>query len=525
MSPRIKTKAPKAVHARAAALSKSKNRAKEIGVALFVGIVLVFVAISNLQAAPLMNRALQGKAAPASFADLVENLSPAVVNIRAITTIKPDDQRQTPRRPDFLDRFFPRRPNQNGDGDNNQQERQPRQSGSLGSGFFIDAEGHVVTNNHVIGEADEITVILSGGKEYPAKLVGKDDELDIALLKVLSDDKFPFVSFGSSEKMRVGDWVIAIGNPYGLGGSVTAGIVSGSNREVGPSGGIAAYIQTDASINKGNSGGPMFNMDGDVIGVNTLIFSPTGGNIGIGFAIPSKSVKRTVDNLKEFGRTRRGWIGVSVTPVTKDVADAIGLSEVKGAIIQSVVPDGPAETAGMEAGDVILKFGGSDVAGSGDLVRIVSNVGVDAKVEVVVYRNGKNVEMELITLERETNLERNNANAEDEPDVETEEESNTNTVIGMKLSDLTTARRQQFEIAEDVDGVVIISVEATSGAARRGLRRGDVISHVNQTRVSSAEDVEEAIKEARDNDRTAVLIRIHRGGTSSLVGVPLPVKE
>ncbi len=446
------------------------------------------------------------------FADLVDRLSPAVVNIRVVKTV--EDNRRNRRLNPFRDFFNV--PNENED----EEEDNRRQEGSLGSGFFIDAEGHIVTNNHVIGEGEdiEITVTLPDGREYDANLLGRDEELDIALLKAVTTDNITFVPFGNSENMRVGDWVMAIGNPFGLGGTVTAGIVSGRNRDVG--GPLSNFIQTDASINRGNSGGPMFNMDGEVVGVNNMIFSPTGGNVGIGFAIPSNMVKRSVDQLKEFGRTRRGWIGVSILPLTKDLAESFGLDEAKGAYVTSVVEGGPAEEAGMKVDDIILMFDGQEVASNSELVRVVSNTNVGETVRVRVFRDGEIVTLRLTTKEREANL-----NAQQEAlqggGSSSSSDDNSDEILDMTVSNMTDVIRQRFDIAGGVDGVVVTDVERISDAARRGLRAGDVILQINNDEVATLDDMHNAIKSAKDAGRGAIRMRINRRGVETVFALSI----
>lgn len=447
------------------------------------------------------------------FADLVDKLSPAVVNIRVVKTV--EDDRRNRRVNPFRDFFNV--PDQNREEDDEDENR--RQEGSLGTGFFIDGEGHIVTNNHVIGEGEdmEITVTLPSGKEYDAKLVGRDEELDIVLLKVETSDKLNFVPFGDSDAMRVGDWIVAIGNPFGLGGSVTAGIVSGRNRDVG--GPLSNFIQTDASINRGNSGGPMFNLKGEVVGVNNMILSPTGGNVGIGFAIPSNMVKRSVAQLKEFGRTRRGWIGVSILPVSKELAESFGMEEAKGAYVTSVVPGGPADASGMKVDDIILMFDGHEVTNNSELVRVVSATPVGETVRVRVFRQGNVETLRLETKEREANL---NAQAEMESGAPSgDKSSQSEEVLDMTLVPMSDMLRQRFDVPSDVNGVLITRIKRISDVARRGLRVGDVIMQVNTANVESVDDVHTAIQEALDAGRSAVRLRINRRGTSTVFAIPL----
>ena len=328
----------------------------------------------------VLAQAIVAQARPDSFADLAESVSPAVVNITTSTVVegRTGPQGIVPEGSPFED-FFRDFQNRNDDGP------RPRRSSALGSGFVISEDGYVVTNNHVIDGADEILIEFFSGKELPAKVVGTDPNTDLALLKVETDEPLDFVSFGDSDIARVGDWVMAMGNPLGQGFSVSAGIVSARNRAL--SGSYDDYIQTDAAINRGNSGGPLFNLDGEVIGVNTAILSPNGGSIGIGFSMASNVVTRVVDQLKEFGETRRGWLGVRIQDVTGDVAEAMGLEEASGALITDV-PDGPAKEAGLLSGDVILKFDGVEVKDTRALVRQVGNTPVGKTVRVVVFRDG-----------------------------------------------------------------------------------------------------------------------------------------
>ncbi len=338
-------------------------------------------------------------AAPESFAELAQQVSPSVVNITTTTVVaaNADGGPMVPPGSPFED-FF--REFQNpGDGQEGPQQRSPQRSQALGSGFVISGDGYIVTNNHVIEGADEIQIEFFSGKKLDAKLVGTDPKTDIALLKVDSTDPLPFVSFGDSDVMRVGDWVMAMGNPLGQGFSVSAGIVSARNREL--SGTYDDFIQTDAAINRGNSGGPLFNMDGQVIGVNTAILSPNGGSIGIGFSMASNVVSKVVGQLKEFGETRRGWLGVRIQDVTPDVAEAMGLADAKGALVTDV-PEGPAMDAGMKAGDVITSFNGVDVADTRELVRRVADTDVGKAVPVVVLRDGKSENLTITLGRRET---------------------------------------------------------------------------------------------------------------------------
>ncbi len=449
-------------------------------------------------------------AAPESFADLAEQLSPAVVNISTSQTVDRPDRGNRPQLPpgspfeDLFKDFF--------DGQNQQG---PRTVSSLGSGFVIDPDGLVVTNNHVIEGADEIVVNFVDGSSLPAELVGTDPKTDIAILKVTPPSPLPFVPFGDSDASRVGDWVLAIGNPFGLGGSVSAGIISARNRDIS-SGPYDDFIQTDAAINRGNSGGPLFNMDGEVIGVNTAIISPSGGSIGIGFSVPSALVKTVVAQLREFGRTRRGWLGVRIQTVTDELAEGLGLDEPAGALVSEVTADGPAASGGVEAGDVILKFDGRDVREMRDLPRMVAETEVGKDVRVLVWRKGQTQALKVVL----GLLEEGDTPVPAEVDKPEEPEA-AESALEMKLQPLTDATRSEYNIAAEIKGVVVTEVVAGSPAAEKGIRPGDVIVEVAQQAVATPADVRGAVAKAKEEARKSVLMLVQSGENLRFVAVKI----
>ncbi len=446
----------------------------------------------------------QARGTPESFADLADQVSPAVVNITTTTTVAGSDApRMFPEGSPFEDFFREFQ----GPG-----EPAPRRSSSLGSGFVISEDGFVVTNNHVIEGADEILVEFFEGFELQAEVVGTDPNTDIALLKVAPDEPLRHVPFGDSDAARVGEWVMAMGNPLGQGFSVSAGIVSARNRAL--SGTYDDYIQTDAAINRGNSGGPLFNMDGEVIGVNTAILSPDGGSIGIGFAMASNVVIGVVDQLKEFGETRRGWLGVRIQDVTPDIAESIdGLEEARGALVTDV-PEGPAREAGMESGDVILGFDGIEVMDTRQLVRVVANTAVGKSVRVTVLRDGKSQTLR-VTLGRRETAEGSVPAAQPGP----EEEPAESQMLGMTVSPLTEELRAQLELSSDAEGLVVTDVDVESEAYDKGLRAGDLITEAGQERLTSAEELEARIEDARDAGRKSLLLLVRRGGDPRFVAL------
>ncbi|MBB4023007.1 serine protease Do [Confluentimicrobium naphthalenivorans] len=451
----------------------------------------------------------QARGVPESFADLAEQVSPAVVNITTSTTVavSTGPGPQLPEGSPFED-FF--RDFMNPEGEGNQQRQ--RRSQALGSGFVISEDGYIVTNNHVIEKADEIEVEFFSGKTLEAKVIGTDPNTDIALLKVESDTPLPFVPFGNSDVMRVGDWVMAVGNPLGQGFSVSAGIVSARNRAL--SGTYDDFIQTDAAINRGNSGGPLFNMAGEVVGVNTAILSPNGGSIGIGFSMASNVVNNVVGQLKEFGETRRGWLGVRIQDVTPDVAEAIGLEEARGALVTDV-PEGPAAEGGMQSGDVILSFDGVDVADTRELVRIVGSSPVGKAVRVVVFRDGGTQTLKVTLGRRETAEGAVPAVASPAPEAPVEKQ-----MLGLTLTPLTDEMREQLELGAG-DGLVVTNVDEMSEAYEKGLRAGDVITEAGQQKVTSADDLEARITEAKEAGRKSLLLLIRRQGAPRFVALSL----
>jgi len=386
---------------------------------------------------------------------------------------------------------------------------QPPQGGrratSLGSGFIIDPDGYVVTNNHVIQEADEITVITHDDRRFAAKLVGRDPKTDLAVLKVEAGSPLRAVRFGDSDVARVGDWVIAIGNPFGLGGTVTAGIISARGRDIN-AGPYDDFLQTDASINSGNSGGPMFNTDGEVIGINTAIYSPRGGSVGIGFAIPSATAEPVINQLLKSGEVRRGWLGVHIQTVTEELADTLGLDQPRGALVASVIEGGPAEQAGVKAGDVIVEFADREVEEMRRLPRIVAETTVGRDVPVVVWRDRGETRLTVAVGELK----------EEETVVAARSESGetANKDIGLSLSEVTPALRERFELEEDAKGVVITDVDVSGPAADKDLRPGDVIVEVSQEEVASPRDLAAKVEKARSAGRKSVLLLIEskRGG-------------
>ena len=470
---------------------------------------LALIALGTLALAPVAGSVSASTERP-QFADLVERNSQAVVNIRttikARTTGEPANRGPSaaPGAPfdEFFRRFFEQMPQGAPGGPGG------REAVGQGSGFIVSAEGHVVTNNHVIDGANEIGVTTNDGKSYVATLLGADPKTDLALLKIDSDEPLSFVKFGDSDVARAGDWVLAIGNPFGLGGSATAGIISARGRDL-QAGPYDDFIQIDAPINRGNSGGPIFNTEGEVIGVNTMIYSPNGGNVGIGFAIPSAQAASVVADLRENGAVERGWLGVQIQGMSEEIADSLGLEDERGALIARVEPGGPAETSGLKSGDVILEFDGREIETLRDLTRLVAAASVDDSVELGLWRDGKRRSRD-VRIGRQADEPVRVAAAVPEPGR-----------LGLDLSPLTPETRRQFRIPEEVDGALVVSVDPRGPAAREGLRPGDVISMVNQASVSTPDDVREKLDSAADGDRDHVLFRVERNGGSRFVAMKL----
>ncbi|GLS41452.1 serine protease [Mesorhizobium tianshanense] len=449
---------------------------------------------------------------PESVADLAQGLLGAVVNISTSQRVKGTEGPGAvpmPQLPegspfqDFFDDFFKNRPGEQG---NPSQKVQ-----SLGSGFVVDAEqGIVVTNNHVIADADDIEVNFSDGVTLKATLVGTDTKTDVAVLKVdPKGHKLTAVKFGDSSKMRVGDWVMAIGNPFGLGGTVTVGIVSARNRDIN-SGPYDDFIQTDAAINRGNSGGPLFNSDGEVIGINTAIISPSGGSIGIGFSIPSQLALGVVDQLRQFGETRRGWLGVRIQPVTDDIAESLGMATAKGALVAGVIKGGPVDNGTILAGDVIIKFDGRDVNEMRDLPRVVAESTVGKAVDVVIVRKGveQTVKVTLGRLEDGEKLASGENGNADQDNGDEAPAVSAASVLGMTVGELNDETRTKFGIAAEVSGVVITEVAKDSAAAERGIQAGEVITEIAQESVATPKDVMDRIGALKEQGRKNALLML-----------------
>ncbi len=471
---------------------------------------------SALALAPMASAPAWAHGAPDGFGDLIEAVSPSVVQITATKTAQesgpapqiPEQFRNGPFK-DFFERF-----SREG-GPQGTPRPQPKQ-GALGSGFIVDDEGIVVTNNHVISNAAEIKVTLTDGREFPATLIGADEKTDLAVLKVETDTALPAKSWGDSDKSRVGDWVLAVGNPFGLGGTATVGIISARGRDIG-SGPYDDFIQIDAPINSGNSGGPLFDGEGNVIGVNTAIFSPNGGNVGIGFAIPSNVAREVVAELRENGTVERGWLGVMIQPVTPDVAESLGLDQPRGALVAQVTPDSPAEKAGLRQGDVILGFNGQDIKEVRDLTRVVANTDTGDKTGVTVWRGEEEVALKVKVGEMPQQVAAN-AQGDSARDHGAGVEVGP---LGLTLTRLDEETRSQLGLSDDSRGVVIAGVDSGKNSAEKGLRPGDVITHVNQAPVDSPDDVVKAVQKAEQTKRKSVLLLIDRQGEQRFVAVEL----
>ena len=510
-------------------------------IAGFLNIAIRRPVIAAAIGATLLLPSLAQARGPEGIADVAEKVIDSVVNISTSQTGEArggtSGPQVAPGSPfeDFFDEFFKNRrgqggqggqgggqggqggaPNAPGGGQNSERgdnsapqtqtpNRNARRVNSLGSGFIIDASGVVITNNHVIADADEVTVILNDGTRLKAEIVGRDTKIDLAVLKVKTDKPLKAVKFGDSEKLRLGEWVVAIGNPFSLGGTVTAGIVSARNRDI-QSGPYDNYIQTDAAINRGNSGGPLFNLDGDVVGINTAIISPSGGSIGIGFAVPSKNAVAIIDQLRQFGEARRGWLGVRIQQVTDDIAESLSIKPTRGALIAGIDDKGPAKPAGIEPGDVIVKFDGKDIKEMRDLPRVVADTPVGKDVEVVVIRKGKeqNKTVKLGRLEDE----KKEASLTPKKEAAPEEKSVVQKSLGLSLAGMSESLRTRYKIKDTVKGVVITAVDGNSSAAEKRVSAGDVIVEVAQEPVGTPADLQKKLDQLKKDGRKSALFLI-----------------
>ena len=485
---------------------------QDTGPVLYRSAMAALISVMVLLATVLGTVEARGQSAPpATFADLVDQVGDSVVNITTSAVVA---SRQGPGPGPMVPEGSPLEDFFNDFLDRQQPERGPRRSQALGSGFVISEDGFIVTNNHVIEGADEILIEFRSGITLEAELVGTDPNTDIAVLKVSSDEPLPFVSFGDSEAMRVGDWVMAMGNPLGQGFSVSVGVVSAAGRAL--SGTYDDYIQTDAAINRGNSGGPLFNLDGEVIGVNTAILSPTGGSIGIGFAMSSDVVTDVVSQLREFGETRRGWLGVRIQDVSADIAEGLGLEQAGGALVTDV-PDGPALEGGVEVGDVILSIDGEDIQDTRGLVRIVGESDEGQTVRLVVFRDGDTETLRITLGRRETAEGVTPPTAPEDSVVPTPSAE----VLGMELVPLTDELREQLGAQMVSGGLVVETIDPGSDAAAKGLQPGDVITEVAQQPVTDVDAFRDRVEAAIDNGQKSILLLIRRAGDPRFVAITL----
>jgi len=505
------------------------NRNREIYSVITLTIILAaIIAIMAIPPATVMAKSEPAQAAANledinvndGFAELVKAVKPAVVNISVTGHTNSGKQGlpfnfegQAPQLEEFFKRFFGEQPNWPGANQHNQQNQNSppveRKTRAVGSGFIVDPNGLVVTNYHVIEGADEIEVVFDDGTRIPAILKGTDQKSDLALLEIETDRTLPYVEFGDSDDAEVGDWVIAIGNPFGLGGTTTSGIISARGRDI-RSGPLDDFIQIDASINRGNSGGPLFNTRGEVIGVNSAIFSPNGGSVGIGFAIPSSMADNVIAQLQENGTVQRGYLGVHIQSITEEIADSLGLEDTSGALVSQVMEDSPAENAGIESGDVILSYDGKKVAKMRDLPKLVALTAKDTDVDIEVWRNDQNKTLRAYI------------GSNDEPQVAgASVDDQLSPSLGMALARLDSNKIEKYGLDENAVGVVIIDVAPDSSAAERGLREGDLIKRVDKTDVVSPDEVINAIASSKDNNKNSVLLLVERDKQARFIAVPV----
>lgn len=473
--------------------------------------------------------ALAPRGAPQSFADLAAKLQPAVVNIS--TRQRVPIRTQADPLEEFFRRFgFPDGGQGQGQGQGQQGGPRTRETGSLGSGFIVSPDGYIVTNNHLIqsatgnGTVDQVTVTMTNRKEYPARIVGRDTASDLALLKI-EGQNLPFVSWGDSQHARVGDWVLAIGNPYGLGGTVTAGIISALHRGITGAGAYDRYIQTDASINMGNSGGPMFDLNGNVIGINSALISPTGASVGIGLAIPAELAKPVIDSLRRGQRPERGYLGVGLQPLDENIAESLGLPKDRGEIVRSVQPNEPAARAGIQQGDVILRVGGRDVNPDQTVSYLIANTPVGSRVPLEIIRGGKRQTLTVAVGQRPTEEElakQLGGDTEQGTDSDQSPATPGSSALGLSLQQLSPQLSRALNLPAGARGVVVTSVDPNSDASDKGIQRGDLIVSVNQQQVTSPAQIQAAVDAARRAGRTNVLLLVKRGtAPEAFVGVEI----
>lgn len=491
-------------------------RARNLAAAAMVALLAGGTAISfATETPPPANASLTTTYANAGYADLVAAVKPAVVNVRVERTAEPEEAMGGQGGPNMdpeMRRFFERFFGEQGQGPMQQAPRPPQHERGEGSGFIVDASGLIVTNAHVAGGADKITVLLDDGTELDAKLQGIDQKTDLAVLKVDAGKPLPYVTFGDSSKVRVGDAVVAVGNPFGLGGTVTSGIVSATGREIG-SGPYDDFLQIDAPINRGNSGGPTFNLKGEVVGVNSAIFSPSGGSVGIGFAIASNLAKQVVDDLKDDGKVERGWLGVQIQGLDEDLASNLELGKPHGALVSEVQPGSPAEAAGVKQGDVVLSFAGKPIDKVGQLSRAVAVVTPGTKEEIVVWRDGKEKTLEAVIAA----MPSQDQVASSEPAKQGAEQPK----LGLALAALTPDQRQQMGLDSDVQGVLVTQVQPGGPAEAKGIQAGDIIVSVDRKPVREPKEVVAAIRKAHESGAKSVLLYVSRDGNERFEAVPL----